>query len=120
MRVLVVDEALPFPPDSGKRIRTAELLTRLARKHEITLCYHDEGTPPVDEESARDAGLTDDLQRSAHATKNGGLHALSSTSHRRCRSERQAARPPHRIGRYAGDRNCARPSPPPPTNARHV
>ena len=57
MRVLVVDEALPFPPNSGKRIRTAELLTRLARRHEITLCYHDEGTPPVAEEAAQDAGL---------------------------------------------------------------
>lgn len=37
MRVLAIDEALPYPTDSGKRIRTFELLRRLARAHEITL-----------------------------------------------------------------------------------
>jgi polysaccharide biosynthesis protein PslH len=47
MRVLVLDEALPFPPDSGKRIRTWALLTRLARHAEITLCVHVEGPVPA-------------------------------------------------------------------------
>jgi len=42
--VLVIDEALPHPPDSGKRIRTFELLRRLAASFEITLAYHDDGT----------------------------------------------------------------------------
>lgn len=58
-RVLVLDEALPFPPDSGKRIRTWELLSRLADDFEITLAYHQEG--PVDREAveaAHDAGIT--------------------------------------------------------------
>ena len=36
MRVLVVDEALPFPPDSGKRLRTYNLIKRLCVRHEVT------------------------------------------------------------------------------------
>ena len=56
-RVLVIDEALPYPPDSGKRIRTWELLTRLANTFDITLAYHDEGTPKVAVEALRDAGI---------------------------------------------------------------
>jgi len=57
-RVLVVDEALPYPADSGKRIRTFELMRRLAREFAITFAYHREGGPaPEAEEAARDAGL---------------------------------------------------------------
>jgi glycosyltransferase involved in cell wall biosynthesis len=42
MRVLVIDEWLPYPPDSGKKIRTFNLLKPLARRHEIDyLCYGD-------------------------------------------------------------------------------
>jgi polysaccharide biosynthesis protein PslH len=37
VRVLVIDEALPLPTDSGKRIRTVELLRRAARDVEILL-----------------------------------------------------------------------------------
>jgi glycosyltransferase involved in cell wall biosynthesis len=36
MHVVVVDEELPYPANSGKRIRTLNLLTRLARRHRIT------------------------------------------------------------------------------------
>lgn len=58
-RVLVVDEALPFPADSGKRIRTSALLTRLAAEFDITLAYHEEGaTIPEGIEAARAAGLS--------------------------------------------------------------
>jgi polysaccharide biosynthesis protein PslH len=40
LRVLVVDEEMPFPPDAGKRIRTWNLLRRLAQRHSVTfLCY---------------------------------------------------------------------------------
>lgn len=53
LRVLVLDEALPAPPDTGKRIRTAALLARLAPAHDITLAFHAEG--PVDGAAA--AGL---------------------------------------------------------------
>jgi polysaccharide biosynthesis protein PslH len=42
MRVLVIDEWLPLPLDSGKRIRTFKLLAPLARRHAITyLAYAD-------------------------------------------------------------------------------
>ena len=57
-RVLVIDEALPFPADSGKRIRTTELLRRLTETFHVTLAYHDEGdTPEAAVEAARAAGL---------------------------------------------------------------
>ena len=42
MRVLVVDEALPVPANSGKRIRTVELLRRLAKDHEIVFVAPEE------------------------------------------------------------------------------
>ncbi len=45
MNVLVVDEELPWPLDTGKRLRSYNLLQRLQRHHAITyLCY---GTPGV-------------------------------------------------------------------------
>jgi glycosyltransferase involved in cell wall biosynthesis len=41
LKVLVLDEEIPFPPDSGKRIRTWNLLKRLAKSHTVhLLCYH--------------------------------------------------------------------------------
>ncbi len=44
LRVLVLDEWVPYPPDTGKRIRTWHLLRRLASRHEIALlCYGDSG-----------------------------------------------------------------------------
>src|SRR5947209_18274709 len=36
LHVALVDEELPFPPTSGKRIRTLNLTLRLARRHRIT------------------------------------------------------------------------------------
>ena len=40
MHVVVVDEELPYPPNSGKRIRTLNLLLPLAKRHHLTyLCY---------------------------------------------------------------------------------
>jgi len=45
MRVLVIDEWIPLPLQSGKKIRTFHLLAPLARRHEITyLCYADPQT----------------------------------------------------------------------------
>ncbi|HWG36454.1 MAG TPA: glycosyltransferase family 4 protein [Terriglobales bacterium] len=43
LRVLVLDEALPHPPDSGKRLRTWHLLRRLAHQHTITLLAYGSG-----------------------------------------------------------------------------
>ena len=40
LRVVIVDEELPFPPVSGKRIRTLGLLERLAERHRLTYVCH--------------------------------------------------------------------------------
>jgi glycosyltransferase involved in cell wall biosynthesis len=40
LRVAIVDEELPYPPTSGKRIRTLNLTLRLARRHDITYICH--------------------------------------------------------------------------------
>ena len=40
LNVAVLDEELPFPLTSGKRIRTFNLLARLARRHRITILCH--------------------------------------------------------------------------------
>jgi glycosyltransferase involved in cell wall biosynthesis len=51
LRVAIVDEELPYPPTSGKRIRTLNLLTRLARRHHLTyLCHRN-----ADQDEARRA-----------------------------------------------------------------
>ncbi|MDA8172096.1 MAG: glycosyltransferase family 4 protein [Nitrospiraceae bacterium] len=47
MRVVVVDEGPPFPLDTGKKIRTFNLMKRLSRRHEITyICYGYGPVPP--------------------------------------------------------------------------
>ena len=40
LRVAVLDEELPFPLTSGKRIRTFNLLRRLADRHRVTMICH--------------------------------------------------------------------------------
>src|SRR6266545_3239449 len=40
LRVAVLDEELPFPATSGKRIRTFNLLSRLAERHRVTVLCH--------------------------------------------------------------------------------
>ena len=40
MHVAIVDEELPYPLNSGKRIRTFQLVSRLARRHRITYIFH--------------------------------------------------------------------------------
>jgi len=40
LKILILDEWLPFPLENGKKIRTFNLLSRLAPKHEILyMCY---------------------------------------------------------------------------------
>ncbi len=51
LHVVVVDEELPYPPTSGKRIRTLNLTLRLARRHRLTYLCHRNGDP----DEARDA-----------------------------------------------------------------
>jgi glycosyltransferase involved in cell wall biosynthesis len=43
--VAIVDEELPYPPTSGKRIRTLNLTLRLARRHRITYICHRNNNP---------------------------------------------------------------------------
>lgn len=45
LRVAVLDEELPFPPNSGKRIRTFNLLRRLADRHRVTILCHRNPNP---------------------------------------------------------------------------
>jgi glycosyltransferase involved in cell wall biosynthesis len=45
LRVTIVDEELPYPPTSGKRIRTLNLVSRLARRHRITYLCHRNADP---------------------------------------------------------------------------
>ncbi|OIQ49171.1 hypothetical protein BerOc1_01095 [Pseudodesulfovibrio hydrargyri] len=40
MNVLVVDEDFPYPPNTGKRLRTYNLLSRMQEKHLIHYVYH--------------------------------------------------------------------------------
>lgn len=60
MHVAIVDEELPYPPNSGKRIRTYQLISRLARKHQITYICHrnaDPGETAQAEEEFRRLGI---------------------------------------------------------------
>lgn len=72
MRVLVVDEALPWPPDSGKRIRTAALLSRLTSHAEIVLAYPGARADGAAEAQARAAGVTP-LRVHRHPPRKHGL-----------------------------------------------
>ena len=45
LRVAVVDEEIPYPPVTGKRLRTFKLLVRLARRHRITFLCHRNADP---------------------------------------------------------------------------
>jgi polysaccharide biosynthesis protein PslH len=40
LRVAVIDEELPYPAISGKRIRTLNLIQRLAERHEVSFLCH--------------------------------------------------------------------------------
>src|SRR6185437_11528628 len=51
LHVVMVDEELPYPPTSGKRIRTLNLTLRLARRHQLTYVCHRN----ADAEEARQA-----------------------------------------------------------------
>jgi glycosyltransferase involved in cell wall biosynthesis len=45
LHVAILDEELPFPPTSGKRIRTWNLVRRLAPRHRITYVAHRNADP---------------------------------------------------------------------------
>jgi glycosyltransferase involved in cell wall biosynthesis len=52
LRVVMVDEELPYPPTSGKRIRTLNLLIRLAKRHQITYICHRNQDPREAQQAA--------------------------------------------------------------------
>jgi glycosyltransferase involved in cell wall biosynthesis len=45
LNIVLVDEELPYPPNSGKRSRTLNLTLRLARRHRITYVCHRNADP---------------------------------------------------------------------------
>ena len=47
MRILILDEWLPIPMDSGKRLRSYELLRRMARSHDLTWLSPQPDTPDM-------------------------------------------------------------------------
>lgn len=57
LKVLVLDEEIPYPPNAGKRIRTWNLLRRLAERHSIRLlCYGCPSDPAA--AAVRKAGIS--------------------------------------------------------------
>jgi glycosyltransferase involved in cell wall biosynthesis len=52
LRVALVDEELPYPPVTGKRIRTLNLTLRLARRHQLTYICHRNADPQEGREAA--------------------------------------------------------------------
>ncbi|MBT6339271.1 MAG: glycosyltransferase [Desulfobacula sp.] len=58
MRVLVIDEELPFPVNTGKRLRTFNLLKFLAPNHEITfMCRQPDGNNTVNCDAFEKLGI---------------------------------------------------------------
>lgn len=58
MKVLVVDEEIPYPANSGKRIRTYNLLKHLAKSHDIHfVCRSHAGDGDTDPNGLRDVGI---------------------------------------------------------------
>lgn len=99
LRVAVIDEELPYPLDSGKRIRTFELLRRLAPRHDVTILAHehaDAGETRSAEAALRAAGIAVRLVSRALAAKQGPGFYL------RLLANLASSRP------YSVDANCTR------------
>lgn len=50
MNVVIVGGGLPYPANAGNRVRTLNLTVRLARRHGVTLIYHQGDDPAADRE----------------------------------------------------------------------
>ncbi len=58
MRILVVDEEIPFPLNSGKRLRTFNLLKHLSSRHEIFfVCRQHEDEKAIEAGGLEDEGI---------------------------------------------------------------
>jgi glycosyltransferase involved in cell wall biosynthesis len=79
LRVAVLDEELPFPLTSGKRIRSFNLLSRLADRHRVTVICHRNPDPDEAAEAAaafRAAGIQTVMVDRAVPRKSGpGFYA---------------------------------------------
>ncbi len=79
LRVAVLDEELPYPLTSGKRLRTFNLLARLAERHRITLLCHRNADPaevPAAEAAFRKLGVETVVVPRAVPSKSGpGFYA---------------------------------------------
>ena len=79
LNIAVLDEELPFPLTSGKRIRTFNLLSRLATRHQITVLCHrnpDREESLAAEDAFRAAGIRAVVVERAVPTKSGpGFYA---------------------------------------------
>ncbi len=53
MHIAILDEELPYPMTSGKRLRTLNLLMRLARRHRLTYICHRNADPDEAQSAAR-------------------------------------------------------------------
>ena len=74
MNVVIVDEELPYPANSGKRIRTLNLTLQLAKRHKITYVCHrnaDSAEAKQAEEFFNDHGITTILVERAVPSKSG-------------------------------------------------
>jgi polysaccharide biosynthesis protein PslH len=99
LRVLVLDEEIPYPPNAGKRIRTWNLLKRLAQRHTISLlCYGSPHTPEVG--AIQEAGIElslvepplDQTSRNLYASlfvNLFSLHPFSVTKHYSARFQKK-------------------------------
>jgi glycosyltransferase involved in cell wall biosynthesis len=58
IRVLVVDEEIPWPANTGKRLRTLNLMTCLAGEFDIDYLVHGHGTTPEAIEEMKRRGIT--------------------------------------------------------------
>lgn len=79
LNIAVLDEELPFPLTSGKRIRTFNLLSRLATRHKITVLCHrnpDREEALAAEDAFRAAGIATVVVERAVPPKSGpGFYA---------------------------------------------
>ncbi len=79
LRIAVLDEELPYPLTSGKRLRTFNLLSRLAERHRITLLCHrnaDAGEVPAAVEAFAKLGIeTIVVKRTVQPKHGAGFYA---------------------------------------------
>ena len=79
LNVAVLDEELPFPLTSGKRIRTYNLLARLAERHRVTILCHknpDRDESLAAEEAFRSLGIgTVVVERAVPPKAGAGFYA---------------------------------------------